>query len=328
MRNILFICALIASTAISAQTLESKLSSKELKAKQKAELAEFKANQKAQLAAYVLSQKNALSGKKENPFKAPKLVTESDSISYYFGVSQIDGLTNYIVRSLGVDTTKIDAFCQGLNDAINKKDEDETEKAYYAGKKIAADIRRMTKDIQQDVYGQDTTNQIAPSLIASGIIDGFYGTSTKSVNESGMYFNNKVMEKKAIVDAQTKAEGEKFLAENKNKPGVVTLPSGLQYKVIKKGNGKIPTLDDNVRVNYEGSFIDGTVFDSSYKRSESTVFGVKNVIKGWVEALTIMPVGSEWELYIPYQLGYGEGGNSGIPAYSVLKFKIELLNIE
>ncbi|MBO4397530.1 MAG: FKBP-type peptidyl-prolyl cis-trans isomerase, partial [Bacteroidaceae bacterium] len=100
------------------------------------------------------------------------------------------------------------------------------------------------------------------------------------------------------------------------------------YKVIKKGNGKIPTLDDNVRVNYEGSFIDGTVFDSSYKRSESTVFGVKNVIKGWVEALTIMPVGSEWELYIPYQLGYGEGGNSGIPAYSVLKFKIELLNIE
>ena len=94
------------------------------------------------------------------------------------------------------------------------------------------------------------------------------------------------------------------------------------------GNGKIPTLNDNVRVNYEGSFIDGTIFDSSYKRSESTVFGVKNVIKGWVEALTIMPVGSEWELYIPYQLGYGENGNSGIPAYSVLKFKIELLNIE
>ena len=236
MRNILFICALIASTAISAQTLEGKLSTKELKAKQKAELAEFKASQKAQLAAYVQSQKNELSGKKEYTFKSPKLVTESDSISYYFGVSQIEGLKSYIVRQLGVDTTKIDAFCQGLNEAINNNKEDETEKAYYSGKRIAADIRNMTKGIQQDVYGQDTINQISPSLIASGIIDGFYGTSTKSVDESGMFFNGKVMEKKAAVDAKTKAEGEKFLAENKNKPGVVTLPSGLQYKVIKKGN--------------------------------------------------------------------------------------------
>lgn len=125
-----------------------------------------------------------------------------------------------------------------------------------------------------------------------------------------------------------KAEGEAFLAENAKKEGVVTLPSGLQYKVIAEGNGNKPTANQQVKCHYEGTLINGAKFDSSYDRNEPAVFPVNGVIQGWVEALQLMPVGSKWELYIPYNLAYGErGAGQSIPPYATLIFTVELLEI-
>ncbi|MBR7157587.1 MAG: FKBP-type peptidyl-prolyl cis-trans isomerase [Bacteroidales bacterium] len=125
-----------------------------------------------------------------------------------------------------------------------------------------------------------------------------------------------------------KAEGEAFLAENAKKEGVVTLPSGLQYKVITEGSGNKPTASQQVKCHYEGTLINGAKFDSSYDRNEPAVFPVNGVIQGWVEALQLMPVGSKWELYIPYNLAYGErGAGQSIPPYATLIFTVELLEI-
>ena len=125
-----------------------------------------------------------------------------------------------------------------------------------------------------------------------------------------------------------KGEGEAFLAENLKKAGVVALASGLQYKILKAGNGRKPGKTSQVRCNYEGKFTNGQIFDSSYKRGEPAVFGVNQVIAGWTEALQLMSEGSEWELYIPYNLAYGETGAHGaIPPYAALIFKVELIEV-
>ena len=124
-----------------------------------------------------------------------------------------------------------------------------------------------------------------------------------------------------------KEAGEKFLAANKKKPGVVTLPSGVQYKVIKEGNGPMPKDTSMVKVNYEGKTIDGKVFDSSFKRGQAVDLRANQVIKGWTEALVHMPAGSVWEVYIPQQLAYGEREQGQIKPFSVLIFKIELISV-
>ncbi|MBO7271749.1 MAG: FKBP-type peptidyl-prolyl cis-trans isomerase [Bacteroidaceae bacterium] len=128
--------------------------------------------------------------------------------------------------------------------------------------------------------------------------------------------------------AQNKAAGAAFLAENAKKEGVTVLPSGLQYQVITEGNGKKPSATDRVQCHYEGTLIDGTVFDSSIKRGEPAVFGVNQVIKGWVEALQFMQEGAKWRLYIPYDMAYGEhGAGEMIPPYSALIFDVELIKV-
>lgn len=132
----------------------------------------------------------------------------------------------------------------------------------------------------------------------------------------------------AEIGEAMKKDGEEFLAENAKKAGVITLASGLQYKVIKAGTGRKPRRSDRVRCHYEGTFTNGMVFDSSYKRGEPAVFGVGQVIAGWTEALQLMSEGSQWELYIPYNLAYGEAGAHGaIPPYAALVFKVELLEV-
>ena len=132
----------------------------------------------------------------------------------------------------------------------------------------------------------------------------------------------------AEIGEAMKKDGEEFLAENAKKAGVITLASGLQYKVLKAGTGRKPRRSDRVRCHYEGTFTNGMVFDSSYKRGEPAVFGVGQVIAGWTEALQLMSEGSEWELYIPYNLAYGEAGAHGaIPPYAALVFKVELLEV-
>ena len=127
--------------------------------------------------------------------------------------------------------------------------------------------------------------------------------------------------------AENLAAGSAFLEANKTKEGVKVLPSGLQYKVITEGTGNIPTADDTVKTNYRGTLIDGTVFDSSYKRGKPAEFRVKGVIKGWTEALQLMKEGAKWELFIPPNLAYGERGRPGIPPNSTLIFEIELIEI-
>jgi FKBP-type peptidyl-prolyl cis-trans isomerase FklB len=124
-----------------------------------------------------------------------------------------------------------------------------------------------------------------------------------------------------------KEAGEKFLEANKKRTGVITLPSGLQYEIITKGTGPMPTATDTVKANYIGSLIDGKEFDNSYKRGESLTIPVSGVIKGWVEALQLMPVGSKWKLFVPSDLGYGDRGAGPIPAGAALIFEIELVSI-
>jgi len=172
------------------------------------------------------------------------------------------------------------------------------------------------KDVNVDVL----TKTIAASLKG----DKAAFTAEEANQFIGTYFQKMNEDKGAVV----KIEGEKFLEENKKKPGIITTASGLQYQVIKMGEGPKPTASDKVKTHYHGTLTDGTVFDSSVDRGEPIEFPVGGVIKGWTEALQLMPVGSKWKLFIPYQLAYGErAAGQQIPAYSALVFDVELLDI-
>lgn len=171
-----------------------------------------------------------------------------------------------------------------------------------------------------------TTNA---AVLAQGLQDMVTGKKPlMSVEESNtfiqMYFQNEMARKAKL----NKEAGQKFLVQNKEKPGIVTTTSGLQYQVIKEGAGAKPTTSDRVKVHYEGSLLDGSVFDSSVKRGEPATFGVTQVIRGWVEALQLMPVGSKWKLYIPSELAYGPQGPPTIGPDQMLIFEVELLGIE
>ncbi len=175
------------------------------------------------------------------------------------------------------------------------------------------------------------------NLTAEGLKDAMSGGKTRMTQEEAKAVLDEVQaevrkeqqEKLQQAAATNKAEGEKFLAANKTKEGVVTLPSGLQYKILKAGDGPKPTASDQVVCNYRGTLINGTEFDSSYKRGQPATFGVGQVIKGWTEALQLMPVGSKWQLFIPSNLAYGERGEprGGIEPNATLIFEVELLSI-
>ena len=162
-----------------------------------------------------------------------------------------------------------------------------------------------------------------------GLKDVLTGAKTEiSHSEAQTVVNDHFRKLAEEVYEQNKASGEAFLANNAKKEGVVVLPSGLQYEVITEGNGKKPSATDRVQCHYEGTLIDGTVFDSSIKRGEPAVFGVNQVIRGWVEALQLMQEGAKWRLYIPYDMAYGEhGAGEMIPPYSALVFDVELIKV-
>lgn len=165
-----------------------------------------------------------------------------------------------------------------------------------------------------------------------GLQDGLAGARSR-VSEADLRAAFETAQERAEAVAASGAakqqeEGQKFLAENKARKGVVTTDSGLQYEVLAQGQGAKPTSDQTVEVHYHGTLIDGTVFDSSVKRGETISFPVTGVIAGWVEALQLMPVGSKWKLFIPAELGYGNRAQGAIPAGSVLIFEVELIGIE
>jgi FKBP-type peptidyl-prolyl cis-trans isomerase FklB len=175
------------------------------------------------------------------------------------------------------------------------------------------------------------------NLLAQGVKDAAAGSKTRLTQEEAQAVLNEVQteikkqqqEKTQQAAAANKTEGEAFLAANKSKDGVVTLPSGLQYKILTAGTGPKPTASDSVKCNYRGTLINGTEFDSSYKRGQPATFAVGQVIKAWTEALQLMPAGSKWQLFVPSSLAYGErGAGAEIGPNATLIFEVELLSIE
>jgi FKBP-type peptidyl-prolyl cis-trans isomerase len=176
-----------------------------------------------------------------------------------------------------------------------------------------------------------------PAVLARGLRDGLAGRKPLLTEEEAQAAIKAVqdevgkqqMEKMQEAAVANKKEGDAFLAANKGKEGVVTLPSGLQYKILKQGTGPKPTASDTVVCNYRGTLINGTEFDSSYKRGQAATFPVSGVIKGWTEALQLMPVGSKWQLFIPPDLAYGDrGAGADIGPGSTLIFEVELVSIQ
>ena len=258
------------------------------------------------------------------------LKDEVDTLSYAMGMAQTQGLKEYLSDRLQIDTAYMDDFIKGLNDGANAGD-DKKKAAYYAGIQIGQQIsNQMVKGINHEVFGDDSTKTISLKNFMAGFVSGTTGKKgLMTVEQAAQVAQAKMMAIKAKNMEKeygpNKVAGEKFLAANKKKPGVVTLPSGVQYKVIKEGNGPMPKDTSMVKVQYEGTTIDGNVFDSSYKRGEPVSLRANQVIKGWTEALVHMPVGSVWEVYIPQNLAYGEREQGQIKPFSVLIFKIELL---
>ena len=234
---------------------------------------------------------------------------------------------------MGVDTTYMREFIKGLNEGANAGD-DNKKAAYYAGIQIGQQIsNQMVMGINHEVFGDDSTQTISLKNFMAGFISGVTGKKgLMTLEEAGITAQTKMQQIKAKTMetkyGDNKKKGEDFLVANKKKEGVKTLPSGVQYKVIKEGTGAIPSDTSMVSCHYEGRTIDGNVFDSSYKRNQPLKLRCNQTIKGWTDAMVHMPVGSTWEVYIPQELAYGEREQGDIKPFSVLIFKIELLGIE
>jgi FKBP-type peptidyl-prolyl cis-trans isomerase len=217
-------------------------------------------------------------------------------------------------------------FLSGVSAAAEKKESKEQKDkiSYSVGYQMGGDFKRQGVELN-------------PKLFLKGVQDAMSGAkpqmTPQEMNQTLVDLKKKIVadERK---DRQAKAqkalaEGEAFLAANGKKEGVVTLPTGLQYKVVREGSGASPKATDNVTVNYRGTLVDGTEFDSSYKRNKPATFRVDRVIPGWTQALTMMKTGAKWQLFIPAKLGYGErGAGSKIPPGSTLIFDVELVSVQ
>ncbi len=259
--------------------------------------------------------------------------SDLDSLSYAIGMAQTQGLKDYLVQRMGMDTAYIDDFVRGLNEASNAGD-DKKKTAYYAGIQIGQQVsQQMVKGINNELFGTDSTQTISLKNFMAGFVSGTTGQGgLMTVEEARDFAENKMQAvKKAFKEekyADNKKACEEFMAEIAKKEGIKTVGDGIYYEVLTEGKGAIPTDSSRVKVHYEGKLINDTIFDSSYKRSEPTVFRCNQVIPGWTKALTQMPVGSTWMVYIPQEQAYGEREAGEIKPFSCLTFKIELLGIE
>ena len=270
----------------------------------------------------------------DNGTPKANLKSDVDTLSYAIGMAQTQGLKDYLVGRLGVDTAYMDDFIKGLNEGANAGD-DKKKAAYFAGIQIGQQIsNQMLKGINHELYGDDSTKTISLKNFMAGFVSGTTGkgglmtvdSASNLAQEMMRTIKSKNMEKEF---GPNKKAGEDFLAANAKKEGVKVLPSGVQYKVIKEGNGALPTDTSIVKVNYEGKTIEGKVFDSSYERKQPAEFRINQVIKGWTDALVHMPAGSVWEVYSPQELAYGERQQGeDIKPFSMLTFKIELLEVD
>ena len=264
------------------------------------------------------------------PAQPVKLNNSSDSLSYAAGVALTNGLIPYLLQQK-VDTTLMTDFVRGLREGLRNADNPK-QKAYMVGLDIARQINeRMVPGITEEF--KDSPDSIVAPLLHKGFIAALEGDTTIfTYDVAEKFFSQKRAADKLAKDERlygpNREAGEKFLMENAKNDSVIVLPSGLQYKVLVKGDGEVPLENQTVQVNYEGRLIDGTVFDASSKHdTKPSEFKPTQVIKGWTEALTMMPVGSKWQLFIPYYLAYGEKSAGKIQPYSALIFDVELVGI-
>lgn len=258
--------------------------------------------------------------------KSVKLGTELDSLNYAFGYVNGKILREYHLKN---DSTGEDlkTLMNGIKDGLNEKAVDETvQPVVEMGTMIGNQLKT-----NEDFYG-DSTLKMNYELLRQGMINGISKSDAMMSADAARDYFNHTMEglqakKMEATYGPNKAAGEAFLAENAKREGVITTASGLQYEVIVAGKGALPAETDKVRVHYHGTLIDGTVFDSSVDRGEPAEFGVNQVIKGWVEGLQLMPVGSKYKFYIPQNLAYGSQDQGTITPFSALVFEVELIGI-
>ena len=278
------------------------------------------------MSAYQNQKESGASNEKPVTAKCPKSIkvyelnTFNDSLNYAFGVLNGSQVRMYLLAD-DEDGSDLEEFIDNVNEGLKKNVRNP--QIVSMGSSIGKAIREQEPVGLLGIAGMETNYD----LIKQGFINGLYNyTEQLDMQTAGAYVESVVSRLKY---GQTKEEGEKFLEENKLRDGVKTTESGLQYEVLTLGKGKKPTAESTVKVHYEGTLIDGTVFDSSYKRGEPIEFPLSGVIQGWTEGLQLMPVGSKYKLYIPYQLGYGDrGAGQSIPPYSALIFTVELLDIK
>ena len=262
------------------------------------------------------------------------LKDDVDTLSYAFGVAQTRGLKEYLAMRMEVDTTYIDEFVKGLNEAVNAGDS-KKKAAYYAGLQIGQQIsQQMMKGINYEIFGDDSTHTISLRNFMAGFLGATKGEKTlMTVEEAAQTVETLIpvikargMEEKY---GEWKKQCEDFMAEIAKKDGIKELGDGVYYEVLTEGTGDIPADTNKVSVNYEGKLLNDTIFDSSYQRNEPAKFRCNQVIPGWTKALTSMHVGSTWNVYIPQKQAYGsENRGEKLPPFSCLIFKIELLGIE
>lgn len=261
--------------------------------------------------------------------KAIRLVTASDSMSYLAGKAATMGLIPYLQQQLKVDTAYMADVIAGYKDAATKSG-DARFTAYMAGVEIGKMAQqRIIPQVSNELKG--TKDSIQTALFNEGFLASLNGDNSLFADSTAqkMFDERRSADKKQLEEAY-KEQNTAWLKDNATKPGVQVLPSGLQYKVIQQGNGVKPEKSQTVNVVYEGRLIDGTVFDATknHRGAKSDAFRCDQVIKGWTEALTLMPVGSKWEIYIPQELAYGSRQAGQIKPYSTLIFTVELLSIE
>lgn len=257
--------------------------------------------------------------------------SDVDTLSYMMGASNAQGLKDYAIGRLGVDSTDYKEFIRGIEEGM--KVSGAKKEAYMRGMQIGMQVSGdMFEAINNQLFEGDSVQTLNKDNFLAGFIAAVKEKSIVPVDSAATYVRTKaeVIKAKALEAkyADYKKSNEDFLTTNKSKSGVKTTASGLQYEVITEGKGEIPTDTCKVKVNYKGTLIDGTQFDSSYDRKEPATFRANQVIKGWTEALTMMPVGSKWKLYIPQELGYGSRDAGKIKPFSTLIFEVELISIE